>query len=192
MRSAVIPSNQPAMRHPTPPWLIELQYNHKLPGREDHCVSALKPFVSHQLRRAELSQRPPIIQSCSNEVFYSRAPLAGMGTLSRVLIIASLVLISAAFTACEVSSSKDSVPVKGGDASAAATSAPLTTGGVAPFSCSTGQELLPTMLRPSKQSVPNAKTCLQVIYLVQRYMYEPRTQRVCLLIEDKRLSGKCF
>jgi hypothetical protein len=56
-----------------------------------------------------------------------------MSTLRRVLIIASLVLISAAFTACEVSSSKDSVPVKGGDASAAATSAPLTTGGVAPI-----------------------------------------------------------
>ena len=96
-------------------------------------MSALKRFVSHQLRRAELSERPPIIQSCSNEVFYSRALLAGMDTLCRVFIIASLVLISAAFTACEVSSSKDSVPVRGGDASAAAASAPLTSGGVAPI-----------------------------------------------------------
>jgi hypothetical protein len=73
-------------------------------------------FVSHQLRRAELSEQPAMIQSNSFEVMYSRVPLPGMDTPCRVLIIASLVLISTAFTACGVRGDKGSMPAKGANA----------------------------------------------------------------------------
>jgi glutamine amidotransferase-like uncharacterized protein len=74
-----------------------------------------------------------MIQSYSNEVVYSRVPLPGMDTLCRVLIIASLVLISTAFTACGVRADKGSIPAKGANASAPTTSTPLTSGGIAPI-----------------------------------------------------------
>ena len=48
---------------------------------------------------------------------YSRVPLPGMDTLCRVLIIASLVLISTAFTACGGRGDKGSMPAKGANAS---------------------------------------------------------------------------
>src|SRR6266852_3422873 len=56
-----------------------------------------------------------------------------MDTPCRVLIIASLVLISTAFTACGVRGDKGSMPAKGANASAAATPTPLTSGGIAPI-----------------------------------------------------------
>ena len=74
---------------------------------------ALNPFVSHQLRRAELSEQPAMLQSYSNEVVYSCVSLPGMDTPCRVLIIASLVLISTAFTACGVRGDKGSMPARG-------------------------------------------------------------------------------
>ena len=94
---------------------------------------ALNPFVSHQLRRAELSEQPAMIQSYLNEVVYTRVPLPGMDTPCRVLIIVSLVLISTAFTACGVRSDQGSMPAKGANASAAATPTALTSGGIAPI-----------------------------------------------------------
>jgi len=64
------------------------------------------------MRRAELSEQPAMIQSNSNEVVYSRVPLPGMDTPCRVLIIASLVLISTAFTACGVRGDKGRMAAK--------------------------------------------------------------------------------
>jgi len=71
-------------------------------------VWTLNPFVSHQ-RRAELSEQPAMIQSYSNEVMavFVGVSLPGMDTPCRVLIIASLVLIS---TACGVHGDKGSMP----------------------------------------------------------------------------------
>src|SRR6266852_3288758 len=56
-----------------------------------------------------------------------------MDTPCRVLIIASLVLISTAFVACGVGGDKGSMPAKGASASDAATTAPLKSGGIAPI-----------------------------------------------------------
>jgi hypothetical protein len=47
--------------------------------------------------------------------------------------LASLVLISTAFTACGVRGDKGSMPAKGAHSSAATTPAPLTSGGIAPI-----------------------------------------------------------
>src|SRR5258708_6662481 len=73
-----------------------------------------------------------MIQSYSNEVMYSRISLPGMDTPRQVLIVtvASLVLISTAFTACGARGDKGSTPAKGANAFAAATSTP---GGIAPI-----------------------------------------------------------
>src|SRR6266852_4436447 len=56
-----------------------------------------------------------------------------MDTPCRVLIIASLVLISTAFTACGVRGDKGEMPAKGANASAAANPTPLRSGGIAPI-----------------------------------------------------------
>jgi hypothetical protein len=56
--------------------------------------------------------------------------LLGMNTPCRGLIVASLVLISTAFTTC---GDKGSMPAKGANVSAGATAMPLTSGGVAPI-----------------------------------------------------------
>ena len=57
----------------------------------------------------------------------------GVDTLCRLLIIASLVLISTAFTACGVRGDKGGMPAKDANASAAATSTALASGGIAPI-----------------------------------------------------------
>src|SRR6266511_3817221 len=74
-----------------------------------------------------------MIQSCSNEVVYSHVPHPGMDTPCRVFIIASLVLISTAFTACRARGDKGTMHAKGAHASAAATPMQLTSGGIAPI-----------------------------------------------------------
>jgi hypothetical protein len=74
-----------------------------------------------------------MIQSYSNEVVYSRVLLPGMDSPSRVLIIASLVLISTAFTACEGRGDKGSMPAKGANASDAVASTPLSSNRIAPI-----------------------------------------------------------
>jgi glutamine amidotransferase-like uncharacterized protein len=56
----------------------------------------------------------------------------GMDTPRRILTIASLLLISTAFTACGVHEDKSSMPAKGANAAAAAPSTPLTSGDIAP------------------------------------------------------------
>jgi glutamine amidotransferase-like uncharacterized protein len=68
-----------------------------------------------------------MIHFCSNEVAYSRVPLPELDTPCRVLIIASLAIISAAFAGCGVRGDKDSMPAKGASAT------PLTSGASAPI-----------------------------------------------------------
>ena len=92
----------------------------------------LNPFDSQRRRRARLSEQPPTIQSYSNEARYSRVHSEDMDNPCRVLIIASLVLISAALTACEGRGNKG-MPATGADSSAASTPTPLTSGGIAPI-----------------------------------------------------------
>jgi hypothetical protein len=72
-----------------------------------------------------------MIQSYSNKVVHSRVPLPGMDTPRRVLVIASLVVIATVFTACVDRGDKGSMPAKGANASSAATSTRLTSGGIA-------------------------------------------------------------
>jgi glutamine amidotransferase-like uncharacterized protein len=72
-----------------------------------------EPVRSPQLRRAELSEQQAMIQSSPiqsypHEMVRSRVSLPGMDTSCRVLITASLLLISTAFTACRGGDNKGS------------------------------------------------------------------------------------
>ena len=69
-------------------------------------------------------------RSYSNEVVNAPSSLPVMDARYRVLIIASLVLISTAFTTC---GDKGSMPAKRANVSGGAIPMPLTSGGVAPI-----------------------------------------------------------
>jgi glutamine amidotransferase-like uncharacterized protein len=73
-------------------------------------------LVSYRLRRAELLEQPEMIQSNSNEVAFSRVPPRVIDAPCRILIIASLLLISTAFAGCEIRGDKGSIPLKGPNA----------------------------------------------------------------------------
>jgi glutamine amidotransferase-like uncharacterized protein len=66
--------------------------------------------------------------SHSNTVLV-HVPFPRMDALYQVFVITSLLLVSTAFTACEIRGDQGSVPAKGGNASAAA---PPTSGGISP------------------------------------------------------------
>ena len=83
--------------------------------------------------RPSCSELPAMIQFYPQKVVNSRVSLTRRYTPCRVLIIAFLVLISAAFTSCGVHGDKGSVPGKGASASATATPTPLTSGDIAPI-----------------------------------------------------------
>jgi hypothetical protein len=73
-----------------------------------------------------------------------------MDTLRRVLIIASLVLISTAFSACGVHSDKGNMAKKDANAFATATPTPPTLGGIAPILRFTGTGASPTDVAAKK------------------------------------------
>ena len=90
-------------------------------GRHRKSLEVDNIIVYRDVYRDELSEQPAMIQSYSNEVVYPRVSLPGMDIPFRVLIIASLVVISTAFTACGDRGDKGTMPAKGAGASAAAT-----------------------------------------------------------------------